>query len=38
MEEFQWPNSFEELVELIIQNKITTIIINQKLKEIINKA
>ena len=38
MEEFQWPNSFEELVELIIQNKITTLMINQKFKEIINKA
>jgi hypothetical protein len=38
MEEFQWPKNFKEFVELIIQNKITTLMINQKFKDIINKA
>jgi len=38
MEDFQWPNNFKEFIELIIQNKITILMINQKFKEIINKA
>ena len=38
MEENIWPNSYEELIDLIINHKITVSMIDEKFKEIIKKA